>query len=68
MTYQPSKLGLVPFTYRDAQGSVDYWGVLTVEFGQEEQQSSLGAILNVKQTGLGSVGLQAQAIKTHLVN
>ena len=38
MTYQPSKLGLVPFTYRDAQGSVDYWGVLTVEFGQEEQQ------------------------------
>ena len=42
--------------------------MLTVEFGQEEQQSSLGAILSLKQTGLGSVGLQAQAIKTHLVN
>ena len=38
MTYRPSKVGLVQFTYRDAQHSVDYWGVLTVEFGQEGGQ------------------------------
>ena len=38
MPYQPSKTGLVQFTHRDAQGSVDYWGVLTVEFGQEDGQ------------------------------
>ena len=38
MTYQPSKFGLVQFTYRDAQGSADFWGVLTVEFGEEEGQ------------------------------
>ncbi len=38
MTYNPSKLGLVQFTYRDAQGFVDYWGVLSVEFGQDEGQ------------------------------
>ena len=38
MTYQPSKLGLVQFTYRDAQGAVDYLGVLTVEFGEEGGQ------------------------------
>ena len=38
MAYQPSKLGLVQFTHRDAQGSIDYWGVLTVELGQEGGQ------------------------------
>ena len=26
------------FTYRDDGGSVDYWGVLTVEFGEEGGQ------------------------------
>ena len=38
MAYQPSKLGLVQFTYRDAQGSVDYLGILTVEYGEEGGQ------------------------------
>ena len=38
MTYQPSKLGLVQFTYRDAQEAVDYLGALTVEFGEEGGQ------------------------------
>ena len=38
MTYQPSKLGHVQFTYRDAQGAVDYLGVLTVEYGEEGGQ------------------------------
>ena len=38
MTYQPSKVGFVQFTHRDEQGSVDYWGVLTVEFGEEGGQ------------------------------
>ena len=38
MEFQPSKVGFVQFTYRDAQESVDYWGVLTVEFGEEEGQ------------------------------
>ena len=38
MAYQASKLGLVQFTYRDTRGSTDYWGVLTVEFGEEEGQ------------------------------
>ena len=38
MTYQPSKVGFVQFTHRDERGSVDYWGVLTVEFGEEGGQ------------------------------
>ena len=38
MTYQPSKVGFAQFTHRDERGSVDYWGVLTVEFGEEGGQ------------------------------
>lgn len=38
MTYQPSKVGFAQFTHRDERGFVDYWGVLTVEFGVEEGQ------------------------------
>ena len=38
MTYEPSKQGFVQFTYRDAQGAVDYVGVFTVEFGEEGGQ------------------------------
>ncbi len=38
MTYQPAKLGLVQFIHRDDEGDIDYCGVLTVEFGQEEGQ------------------------------
>ena len=33
-----SKQGLVQFFYRDEQGGVDYWGVLNVQFGEEEGQ------------------------------
>ena len=38
MAYCPSKKGLVPFIYRDDRDGVDYGGVLTVEFGQDEDQ------------------------------
>lgn len=38
MTYCPSKKGLVPFIYRDDRDGLEYGGVLTVEFGQEEDQ------------------------------
>ena len=38
MTYQPSKVGFVQFTHQDDRGFADYWGVLTVEFGEEEGQ------------------------------
>ena len=38
MEFEPSKVGFVQFTYHDAQGAVDYLGVLTVEFGEEEGQ------------------------------
>ena len=38
MTYQPSKVGFVQFTHRDERGSVDYWGILTVEFGEDGGQ------------------------------
>ena len=38
MAYQPSKRGLVPFIYRDERDGQDYGGVLTVEFGLDEDQ------------------------------
>ncbi len=38
MTYQPTKVSFVQFTYRDAQEAVDYLGILTVEYGEEEGQ------------------------------
>ena len=33
-----SKQGLVQFFYRDEQGGLDYWGVLNVQFGEEDGQ------------------------------
>lgn len=30
--------GLIQFTHRDERGSMDYWGVLTVQFGREAGQ------------------------------
>ena len=38
MAYCPSKKGLVQFIYRDDRDGLEYGGVLTVEFGQEEDQ------------------------------
>ena len=38
VTFEPSKLGFMQFTYRDAQEAVDYLGILTVGFGEEEGQ------------------------------
>ena len=38
MAFEPSKLGFVQFTYRDARASVDYLGILTVEYGEEGGQ------------------------------
>ena len=38
MTYQPTKVSFVQFTYRDAQEAVDYLGMLTVEYGEEGGQ------------------------------
>lgn len=33
-----SKQGLVQFFYRDERGGLDYWGVLNVQFGEEDGQ------------------------------
>ena len=38
MAYRHSKRGLVQFIYRDTRDGRDYAGVLTVEFGQDEDQ------------------------------
>ena len=38
MSQQPSKLGLFRFAHADDQGLPDYWGVLSVEFNQDEGQ------------------------------
>ena len=63
MTYQPSKVGLVQFTHRDDRGAVDYWGVLTVEFGQEEGQwvglcQELGTAAQADSLGQAEVELR----------
>ena len=38
MGQQQPKRGLISFAHVDSQGSLDYWGVLSVEFSQDGDQ------------------------------